>query len=255
MNDGWITGTASATYQIRASGLDASELFSSATGALDFDTHDGVLPHVALAVGSGPLHINRFWGRFILRDGGLEIQQGKLETPGSIYRLSGTASLSRALDIKLFRDGARGFKISGTLAEPHVEPAEAAETRAALKPRGPFWRFVLFFSLLLSPKLPQPRTNHHQTPPLSPAWIASCSASRRMAHWRIRIRPRLSSPRKKLIPTSPREEFSFRPACNQSNFKANRESLQRTRGLISISSRREGAPRIHSWACSQECMM
>ncbi len=26
-------------------------------------------------------------------------------------------------------------------------------------------------------------------------------------------------------------------------------------GLISISSRREGAPRIHSWACSQECMM
>ena len=134
MNDGWITGTASATYQIRASGLDASELFSSATGALDFDTHDGVLPHVALAVGSGPLHINRFWGRFILRDGGLEIQQGKLETPGSIYRLSGTASLSRALDIKLFRDGARGFKISGTLAEPHVEPAAAPETRAALKP-------------------------------------------------------------------------------------------------------------------------
>jgi hypothetical protein len=38
------------------------------------------------------------------------------------------------LDIKLFRDGARGFKISGTLAEPHVEPAAAPETRAALKP-------------------------------------------------------------------------------------------------------------------------
>jgi hypothetical protein len=134
MNDGWITGTADGTYRIRASGLNASELFSSATGTLDFDARDGVLPHVALASGGGPLHINRFQGRFVLRDGSLEIQQGKLETPGSIYRLSGTASLSSALDIKLFRDGARGFKISGTLAEPHVEPAAAPETRAALKP-------------------------------------------------------------------------------------------------------------------------
>ena len=38
-------------------------------------------------------------------------------------------------------------------------------------------------------------------------------------------------------------------------FQGEPELLQPTRGLISISSRREGAPRIHSWACSQECMM
>jgi len=134
MNDDWIAGTANATYQIKASGLNGPELFSSATGTVELDAHDGLLPHVALAANSEPLHINRFQGRFILRDSSLEIQQGKLETPGSIYQVSGNASLSRTLDINLIRDGARGFKIDGTLAEPHVEPAAAPETQAALKP-------------------------------------------------------------------------------------------------------------------------
>jgi AsmA-like protein len=134
MNDGWITGTANGTYQIKTSGLKTAELLSTATGTFEFDARDGQLPHVALAANSGPLHVNHFQGRFTIRDGSLEVEQGKLETPGSIYRISGTASLSRALDIKLFRDGAHGFNISGTLAEPHVEAAVAPETQAALKP-------------------------------------------------------------------------------------------------------------------------
>jgi AsmA-like protein len=134
MNDGWITGTANGTYQIKTSGLKTVELLSTATGTVEFDARDGQLPHLALAANTGPLHINHFQGRFILRDGSLEIEQGKLETPGSIYRISGTASLNRTLDINLMRNGARGFKIAGTLAEPHVEAAVAPETQAALKP-------------------------------------------------------------------------------------------------------------------------
>jgi hypothetical protein len=134
MNDSWIMGTATGTYQIKASGLKTAELLSSATGTLEFDARDGQLPHLSLAANSGPLHINRLQGRFLLRDGSLEIQHGKLETPGSIYRVSGSASLSRTLDINLMRNGARGFKIDGTLADPHVASAAAPETEAALKP-------------------------------------------------------------------------------------------------------------------------
>jgi len=134
MNDDWITGTAGGSYQIEASGLKTAELVSSATGALEFDARDGVLPHVALAANSGPMHINRLQGRFILRDRSLEIQQGKLETPGSIYRISGTASLNGILDINLMRNGVHGFKVDGTLAEPHVASVANPETQAALKP-------------------------------------------------------------------------------------------------------------------------
>ncbi len=73
-------------------------------------------------------------GRLLLRDGKFEIEQGKLQTPASIYQLSGTASLSRVLDIKLARDGARGFNITGTLTQPHVAVSTTPDTQAALKP-------------------------------------------------------------------------------------------------------------------------
>ena len=80
------------------------------------------------------LRVNRFAGQLLLRDGKFEIEQGKLQTPGGIYQLSGTASLSRVLDIKLARDGARGFNITGTLNQPHVAVSTTPETQAALKP-------------------------------------------------------------------------------------------------------------------------
>jgi uncharacterized protein involved in outer membrane biogenesis len=134
MHDGWITGTANASYHATASGIDAAELLSSAKANLRVEVRDGLLPHIALAEGNEPLRIHRLVGNFVLRDGRFEIQQGKLETAGGIYRLSGTASLTRTLDLKLVRDGAPGFNITGPLTEPRVAPMKAQETRAALKP-------------------------------------------------------------------------------------------------------------------------
>ena len=134
MHDGWITGTAFADYRASASGVDAAELLPSAKANLRVEAHDGSLPHIALAEGNEPLHIHRLVGNFVLRDGRFEIQQGKLETAGGIYQLSGTASLTRTLDLKLVRDGAPGFNITGPLTEPRVAPVKAQETRAALKP-------------------------------------------------------------------------------------------------------------------------
>jgi uncharacterized protein involved in outer membrane biogenesis len=134
MHDDWVTGTAMANYRASASGADAAELLSSAKANVRVEVRDGLFPHIALTEGNEPLRIHRLVGNFALRDGRLEIQQGKLETPGGIYQLSGTASLTRTLDLKLLRDGAPGFNITGPLTEPRVAPVKAQETRAALKP-------------------------------------------------------------------------------------------------------------------------
>jgi hypothetical protein len=134
MHDDWVTGTAMATYRASASGVDAAELLSSAKANLRIEMRDGLLPHIALAERNEPLRIHRLVGDFVLRDSRFEIQQGKLETPGGIYQLSGTASLTRTLDLKLVRDGAPGFNITGPLTEPRVATVKAQETRAALKP-------------------------------------------------------------------------------------------------------------------------
>jgi len=134
MHDGWVTGTATATYRASASGIDTAELISSAKANLKIEVRDGVLPHIVLTEGNEPLRIHRLVANLVLRDGRFEIQQGKLETPGGIYQLSGTASLTRTLDLKLVRAGAPGFNIIGPLTEPRVAPVRAQETQAALKP-------------------------------------------------------------------------------------------------------------------------
>ena len=134
MNDDWVTGSAAATYRVKASGLDATELFASASSTLTVNARDGLLRHVALAEGSGPLQMHRLAVRLFLHDSKFEIQEGKLETPAGVYRVSGTASLTRILNLKLTQEGAPSFNITGTLTEPHVSPILTPETRAALKP-------------------------------------------------------------------------------------------------------------------------
>ena len=134
MHEPWITGVATAKYRMTTSGMTRSELLSSAVATLQVDMRDGSLPHITLAGTPGPLHIHRLAAHMLLRNGTFDIQEGKLETPGAIYQLNGTASLGRALDVKLSRSGAHGFTIAGTLAEPHVVQAAAPETQAALKP-------------------------------------------------------------------------------------------------------------------------
>ena len=134
MSDDWITGSATATYTVRTTGLDATELFASASGTLKVNAQNGLLRHVALGEGTGPLQLRRLAVRLSLHDGEFEIQQGKLETPTDAYQVSGTASLTRILNLKLTRQGAPSYNITGTLMEPQVSPNVSPETRAALKP-------------------------------------------------------------------------------------------------------------------------
>ena len=134
MSDGWVTGSATATYKLSASGLTEAELLASATGTLKVEARDGLLRHVELSEGSGPLQMRRLAVHLSLREGRFEIQEGKLETPAGAYDLSGTASLTRALNLKLTREGGPGFNITGTLTQPHVSQVSTHETQAALKP-------------------------------------------------------------------------------------------------------------------------
>jgi hypothetical protein len=134
MRDGWIAGTASGSYQLNASGVGASEFWHSAEGALQFDIRDGLLPHVSLGSGAGPLQVDRFVGRMRLHDGGIDVNEGKLDSAGEAYQVSGTVSFERELAIKFVHAGSPGYNITGTLEEPLVAPVNAVETRAQLKP-------------------------------------------------------------------------------------------------------------------------
>jgi len=134
MKDDWVTGSATAAYRVKASGLDAAELFASATGTVKVDARDGLLRHIALGEGAAPLQMNRLAAHLSLQDGKFKIQEGKLETTMGSFQVSGTASLARVVNLKLTREGVPGFNIKGTLMEPHVSPILAPETRAALKP-------------------------------------------------------------------------------------------------------------------------
>jgi len=134
MNDGWITGSATATYRMKTSGLDAGELFASTTSTWKVEARDGLLRHVALSESSGPLPIHRLSLQLAMHDGKFEIEDGKLDSLSNIYHVTGTASLGRGLDVKLTREGAQGFNITGTLTEPHVSSIVSSETQAALKP-------------------------------------------------------------------------------------------------------------------------
>ena len=134
MHDAWITGTASIEYRASTLGWTKAELLSHADASFQMEARDGSLPHLTLAGESSPLRVNRFTGKFLLRAGKFEIEPGKLQTPGGIYQLSGTASWSRVLDIKLAREGARGLNVTGTLNQPHVTLSTTPETQAALKP-------------------------------------------------------------------------------------------------------------------------
>jgi hypothetical protein len=141
MHDPWISGTASGTYQLTASGVNSDAFWESAAGELQFDLREGSLSHISLASDEEPLHIALWQGRAQLRAGIIEIGKGKLVSPLGAYDVSGTVSLGRVLDLRLTRGadmkpagaGSLVYSITGTLAEPRVA-LTTPETQAQLKP-------------------------------------------------------------------------------------------------------------------------
>ncbi len=141
MHDSWISGTASGTYQISSSAADSGGFWQSAEGTLEFDLRDGTLPHISLSSDEGPLRVSHWQGRGRLQAGKVEIEKAQLTSPAGAFEIAGSASLGRALDLKLTRNaeskpggaGSIVYSITGTLAEPKVA-LTTPETRAQLKP-------------------------------------------------------------------------------------------------------------------------
>ena len=134
MHDGWITGTADATYRANARGLNAAQLYSSASGTLQVEAREAELPHITLPEAASALQIHHLTSSLLLQNEKFEIKDCRLETPAAIYDLNGTASLGRVLNLKLTREGSPGLAITGTLAQPKISEVTHSETRAALKP-------------------------------------------------------------------------------------------------------------------------
>lgn len=140
MHDPWISGTGGGTYQFTAAGANAVAFWQSVEGELQFDIRDGVFLHISLASDEGLLQAARWQGSARLRGGQIEWEKDKLFASGGTYEIGGTASLGRALDLKLIRSsdvkasGSQIYSITGTVAEPRVTLIPTADTQAQLKP-------------------------------------------------------------------------------------------------------------------------
>ena len=139
MHDEWIAGTAGGTYQITASGATAAAFWNSAEGTLQFDVRDGMLPRLTLESDGDPLKIDTLQGHAHLQAGKIEIKDGVLNSTGGRFQLTGTASFSEELNLKLEgkpnADGvARKYAVRGTVADPRVTLGASPETQARLKP-------------------------------------------------------------------------------------------------------------------------
>ncbi|MFZ0806940.1 MAG: AsmA-like C-terminal region-containing protein, partial [Candidatus Sulfotelmatobacter sp.] len=130
-NAAWITGTAGGAYQVK--GPCSAEFWQEGEGVAQFDVRDGALPHLALAENEAGVKIERLWGRARLVGGQFEMKDVWLNSPAGKFQLSGTAGLSREVEVKMTREaGLSGYAISGTLGEPRVTTFPSAE-QARLK--------------------------------------------------------------------------------------------------------------------------
>jgi hypothetical protein len=135
VKDEGIAGAANASYEVK--GSCSSEFWQSAEGTLQFAIRDGTLPRVALAEDAEEFRFTRFAGQARLHAGKIEMKDAKLDSADGKFQLSGTASVTGELGLRLARTpngaAALGYTITGTLAEPRVIRLAGPETQARLK--------------------------------------------------------------------------------------------------------------------------
>lgn len=133
-HDSWIDGKGTASYKFKASGWRFQDLLDSADLSATFTIKDSNFPHIVLTSTSAPLHASMFSGTVFLRDGNFSFQDTKLDTATGVYKVSGTASLTGALNLKMNGETANGYSLSGTLVKTRVSQITPSATQALLKP-------------------------------------------------------------------------------------------------------------------------
>lgn len=132
MHDGWVAGSGDAKYDFTATGWNLRDLLRSAELNADFSISDGSFPHIVLTSASGALSGEDFSGNIRLHAGEFSINDAKLVSQKSVYTVSGTASLTGELNLKIGAEGAPGFLVSGTILQTRVSANPT--TAASLKP-------------------------------------------------------------------------------------------------------------------------
>jgi hypothetical protein len=130
----WIDGSGGAKYEFNASGWELQDLLNSANLTGDFVVRDGSFPHVTLTGQPGVLHASNFAGKILLHDGQFSFADAKLESPGGVYKVSGTVSLAGGMNLKMTGESTPGFSLSGTLLKTRVSAIPITAAQASLKP-------------------------------------------------------------------------------------------------------------------------
>ena len=129
MNDAWIAGNAEGSFEVDTSGGGIRELVGNADGKLQFVMRNGSLAHVQMPGVRGPLPVHRFAGVLRAKKGIWEISEGRLESRDGLYEVSGTAGRENGLNFVLRRSDEQSWNLTGTLAKPHVTPANQEISR------------------------------------------------------------------------------------------------------------------------------
>ena len=108
------------------------DLLDSAELKARFTVDGGAFPHIVFTSRSGPLRAAEFSGELRLHEGAFLFNDANLESTAGVYRVSGTASLAGALDLKICGETMAGYNLTGTLVKTRVTSIPTAE--AELKP-------------------------------------------------------------------------------------------------------------------------
>jgi len=122
MNDDWIVGTASGTFEVDGSGNSFRELLERSDAKVQFVMRNGSLSHIEIPGSSAALPVHRFVGELQLKKDTWELSAGRLESRNGIYQVSGIASPGGGVDFVLRRSDEQAWTLTGTLAKPHVAP-------------------------------------------------------------------------------------------------------------------------------------
>jgi hypothetical protein len=134
MRTGWIDGNGSASYRFTTSGWSLQDLLKQADVDAKFSVKDGEFPHVLLSENAEPLHSSVFSGQLVFRDETFSLDDTELVSDSGVFKVSGTASLTGDLSLKMTSENSGGYNLSGTLDQTRVSPITNPPTQAALKP-------------------------------------------------------------------------------------------------------------------------
>jgi len=132
INSGWISGLASGSYDLKMSGWNTAALLASSDGQAQITLRSGTLSHWTPEQAS--LTIQRFEGTLSLHQGDFQVADGEMQTRDTTYAVTGTASWGKDIHLQFTREGLPSVVVTGTIANPKIAAASAAEASAQLKP-------------------------------------------------------------------------------------------------------------------------